>query len=57
MFITISPHLVATCLSKKSFPSSPVGPLQVLEGYYKVLLEPSLLQAEESQLSQSILEG
>ena len=34
-----------------SLPSFPVGPLQVLEGLYKVCPEPSLLQAEEPQLS------
>ncbi|NXF95796.1 FRK kinase, partial [Eubucco bourcierii] len=30
----------------------PVGPLQILEGYYQVQLKPPLLQAEEPQLSQ-----
>ena len=39
---------------KKSLPSFPVGPLQVLEGHYEVLLVPSLLQAEEPQLSQPV---
>ncbi|KAK4831476.1 hypothetical protein QYF61_017724 [Mycteria americana] len=33
------------------------GPLQVLEGCYKVSLEPSLLQAEQPQLSQPIFIG
>ena len=32
-------------------------PLQVLEGYYKVFLEPSLLQTEQPQLSQPVFIG
>ena len=40
-FKAISPHPVATRLYKKSLPSFPVDPLQVLESLYKVLLEPS----------------
>ena len=46
--------MVATCLYKKSLPSFPVGPLQVLEGHYKVPLELSLFQAEEPQLFQPV---
>ena len=38
---------------KKSLPSFLVGLLQLLEGHYKVPPEPSLLQAEEPQLSQA----
>ena len=34
-----------------------VGHLQVLEGHYKVFLEPSLLQDEKPQLSQPVLLG
>jgi len=40
-----------------SLPSFPVGLLQVLEGHCKVPLEPSLLQAEQPQLSQPVLVG
>jgi len=32
-------------------------PLQVLEGYYKVSPQPSLLRAEQPQLSQPFLTG
>ena len=35
----------------------PVGPLQVLEGCYKVTPEPSLLQAEQPQLPQPVVVG
>ena len=42
------------CPSKKSLPSFPVGPLQTVEGHYKVPPEPSLLQAEQTQLSQPV---
>ena len=43
------------CPHEKSLASFPVGPLQVLEDRYMVPpLEPSLLQAEESQLSQPV---
>ena len=45
------------CTYKKSLPSFPVGPLQVLEGHYKVSSEPSLLQAEQPQLSQPVPVG
>jgi len=37
---------------KKSLPSFPAGPIQVLEGHYKVSSEPSLLQ---TQLAQPVL--
>jgi len=40
---------------KKSLSSALVGPLQVLEGCYKVSLEPFLLQAEQPQLSRPFL--
>ena len=33
------------------------GPLQVLQGCYKVFLQPSLLQAEQPQLSQHVFVG
>lgn len=45
MFITVV---------KKSLPSFSVGPFQVLEGCYKVPSEPSFLQTEEHQLSQTV---
>jgi len=35
----------------------PVGPLQVLEGCYKITPEPSLLQTEQPQLPQPVLIG
>jgi len=44
-------------LIKKSLPSIPVGPLQVLEGPSTVSLEPSLPQAEALQLSQPVPVG
>jgi len=49
-------YALATCPYKKSLPSFPVGPLQVLEGHYK-FLEPSLLQAEEPQLPEPVVVG
>jgi len=42
-------------LVKKSLSSFPVGPLRVLEGCYKICQQPSLLLAEQPQLSQSFL--
>ena len=54
-FKTISPRPVTTCPSKKSFPSLSVGPLQVLEGCYKMPLGPSPLQAEEPQISRPMM--
>ena len=42
---------------KKSLSILPLGPLQVLEGCYKVTPETSLLQAEQPQLSQPVLVG
>ena len=53
-FKTFSLHPVAKCCYKKSLLSFPVGPLQVLEGYYEVSSEPSPLQAEDPQLSQPV---
>jgi len=53
----MSPHPATTCFYTKSLPSFSVGPLQVLEGHCKVSLEPSLFQAEQPQLSQSVLIG
>ena len=49
--------LLLDALCIKSLPSFSVGPLQVLEGLYMVSSEPSLLQAEESHLSQPVLIG
>jgi len=42
---------------QKSLSSFLVGPLQVLEGFYKVSLEPSLLTAEKLHFSQPFLTG
>ncbi|KAK4821804.1 hypothetical protein QYF61_003833 [Mycteria americana] len=53
----ITPCPVATCPCKKSLSSFLVGPLQVLEGCYKVSPEPFLLQAEQPQLSQAVFIG
>jgi len=44
-------------LLKKIFPVFPIGFRQVLKGCYKVSPRPSLLQAEQSQLSQTFLIG
>ncbi|KAK4816292.1 LOW QUALITY PROTEIN: hypothetical protein QYF61_014590 [Mycteria americana] len=56
-FKTIAPCPVTTGLAKKSVPIFPIGPLYVLEGCYKVSPQPSLLQAEQPQLSQPVLTG
>ena len=53
-FKAIFPHSFSTCPYKKSLPSFPVGPLQVLEGCYKMPPEPSLLQAEDLQFYQLV---
>ena len=55
--LNISPGPVITCPYEKPPPSFSVGPMQVLEGSYTVPLEPSLLQAEEPQLSQPLFIG
>ena len=49
--------LITTCPCKKSLSSFLVGPFQLLEGCYKVSLQPSLLQTEQPQLSQPFLTG
>ncbi|KAK4808149.1 hypothetical protein QYF61_000129 [Mycteria americana] len=56
-FKAITPCPITTCPCQKSLSSFPVGPLQVLEGCYKVSPEPSLLQAEQPQLSQPVFIG
>ncbi|NXG92460.1 QSPP protein, partial [Stercorarius parasiticus] len=56
-FEAVTPCPVITLPDKEPLPLSPAGPLQVLEGHYKVSLEPSLLQAEQPQLSQPVLIG
>lgn len=38
-------------LWKKTLPTFPVGPLQVLEGHHKASLEHSPFQAEQTQFS------
>jgi len=47
----IIPYLVAIGPAKTPVPIFPVSPLQLLEGRDKVSLEPSLLQAEQPQIS------
>ena len=49
------PLVLAKQSPKESVPFFLTAPLQVLKGCYQVSLEPSLLQAERSQLSQPIL--
>jgi len=44
-------------LAKKIFPIFPIDPLQVLGGCSKVSLQPSLLEAEQPQLSQLFVVG
>ncbi|NWW32244.1 MKRN1 ligase, partial [Panurus biarmicus] len=56
-FETVIPCLITTCLCKKFLFIFLVGPLQVLEGCSKVTPEPSLLQAEQPQLSEPFLIG
>jgi len=56
-FKAITPCPVTTGLAKTIFPIFPISPLQVLERCSKVSLEPSLLQAEQTQLFQSFLLG
>ena len=41
----------------KTVPFFPVAPFQILKGCYLITSEPSLLQAEEPQLSQPVLVG
>ncbi|KAK4828770.1 hypothetical protein QYF61_000795 [Mycteria americana] len=57
IFKASTPCPITTCPCKKSLSSFLVGPLQVLEGCYKVSPEPSLLQAEQPQLSQPFFTG
>ena len=49
-FTAISPHPISTSASKRSIPSFTIGPLQVLEGHYKVHPEPSLLKLDTISL-------
>ncbi|KAK4827689.1 hypothetical protein QYF61_020823 [Mycteria americana] len=55
--LAITPHPITTCPCTKSLSSFLAGPLQVLEGCYKVSPELSLLQAEQAQLSQPVFIG
>ncbi|KAK4825708.1 hypothetical protein QYF61_002067 [Mycteria americana] len=57
IFRAITPCSITTCPCKKSLSSFLVGLLQVLEGCYKVSPEPSLLQAEQPQLSHPVFTG
>ncbi|KAK4822002.1 hypothetical protein QYF61_006616 [Mycteria americana] len=57
IFKAITLRAITTCPCKKSLFSFLVGPLQVLEGCYKVSPEPSLLCTEQPQLSQPVLIG
>jgi len=50
-FKAITPCPVTTGPCKKSLSILPLGPLQVLEGCGKVCPKPSLLQAQQPQLS------
>ena len=54
-FKTITPCPITTGPAKKLAPIFLTSPLQVLEGSIKVSPEPSLLQAEQPQLSQPFL--
>jgi len=56
-FKTITPCSVTTCPCKKSLSSFLVGPFKYLAGCYQVSPLPSLLQAEQPQLSQPFLTG
>ncbi|KAK4819180.1 hypothetical protein QYF61_025995 [Mycteria americana] len=55
IFKTITPCPIATGPTKKSVPIFLTSPLEVLKSCNKVSLEPSLLQAEQPQLSQPFL--
>uniref|UniRef100_A0A8B9IT77 CUB domain-containing protein n=1 Tax=Amazona collaria TaxID=241587 RepID=A0A8B9IT77_9PSIT len=48
------PCPITTVPNEESLPSILIGPLQILEGCYEVSMQPSLLQAEQPQLSQPI---
>ena len=54
---TIFPHPIRTDLTKESVSSLSVASLQILKGCYQMSLKPSLLQAEQPQLSQPVLIG
>jgi len=56
-FKTITPCPITTNPTKKSVPTLLTSPLQALAGCSKVSLQPSLLQAEQPQLSQPSLTG
>ena len=56
-FEATAPCPVTPCPCKKSLLGFLIGPLQVLEGRNKVSPQPSLLQAEQPQLSQPVLTG
>ena len=51
------PLVLAKQSPKESVPFFLTAPLQVLKGCYQVSLEPSLLQAEQPQLSRPVLVG
>uniref|UniRef100_A0A8B9GGU0 Uncharacterized protein n=1 Tax=Amazona collaria TaxID=241587 RepID=A0A8B9GGU0_9PSIT len=53
-FEPVTPCPLTTVPNEESLPSIPIGPLQILEGCYEVSTQPSLLQAEQPQLSHSI---
>ena len=54
LFLVLS---TTTVPAENIFPIFPIGLFQVLKGCYKASLEPSLLQAEQPQLSQPFLTG
>uniref|UniRef100_A0A8B9GCQ8 DNA helicase n=1 Tax=Amazona collaria TaxID=241587 RepID=A0A8B9GCQ8_9PSIT len=53
-FEPVTPFPVTTVPNEESLPSTPTGPLQILEGCHEVSTQPSLLQAEQPQLSHPI---
>ncbi|KAJ7404319.1 Sister chromatid cohesion protein PDS5 B [Willisornis vidua] len=52
-FVPITPCPITTVPDKESLSSFSVGLFQIVDGSYKVSMQPSLLQAEQPQLSQS----
>jgi len=54
-FKVIAPSLITTSPAENIFPIFPIGLLQVMKGCSKFSPEPSLVQAEQPQLSQPFL--
>lgn len=57
LFKTITPCSITTGSAKMFVPTFLIGPLQVLEDYWEVFPEPSLLHSEQAQFSQPFLIG